>query len=176
MVTACRSFSSLFPTKERRSSITDLLAGHTIPLKRLVLKGEEIVDAENFFKLSRIIPHSTFTVSHLLSCAHDHKISLLPLLGHVGWGCRMEGTSIKVSHLASGPSLPREHTSPALATLASSRLIVFKQGVILSPKGYCQCLEMFLVVTTQGRGATGTKWGEAQDAAKHSLMNMSVPQ
>lgn len=69
MVTAYRAFSSLFPTKER--SITDPPAGHTIPLTRLVLKGGEIVAAENFFKL----PHAQLPELFLTQLSLCHTYS-----------------------------------------------------------------------------------------------------
>lgn len=73
--------------------------------------------------------------SHL----HDHIVSLLPLMDHVGRTCGLEETSIWVPrHLA-----PSKHTLyPSWTTLASSRPVAFKQGVILPPKGHWQCLEI----------------------------------
>lgn len=51
MGTFYRSLHSLFLPKGKkgRAQVTDLLARHTTSLKRWVLKGEEIMDAENFF-------------------------------------------------------------------------------------------------------------------------------
>lgn len=65
----------------------------------------------------------------------------------------MEGASIRVlRYLAPGPHSMETPSLPSLPTLASSRLVVSTQGMILPPKGHCQCLEILLVVTTCGEG------------------------
>lgn len=44
---------SASPPQKREAQLTDL-ARYTISLKRMILEGEGIVDAENFFKLSYV--------------------------------------------------------------------------------------------------------------------------
>lgn len=150
--------------------LTHLLAGHTTFLKGLVLKGEEIMDAENvFFKPSYVQPPGRFLtpLSHPLSHLHGHKASLLPLMDHVGW----KGP-------ACGSFITRHHgnTSPFPDTVAPSRPLVSKQAVILPLEGCWLCLETVLIVTAPRRsgdlGPSGQEAFNAEDrpTAERSLV------
>lgn len=61
---------------------------------------------------------------------------------------------------------------PSMTLNSWTKLLFWDQnfwpGVVLTPTGDSwQCPETFSMVTTRGRGATGTQWVEIRDAAKH---------
>lgn len=54
-------------------------------------------------------------------------------------------------------------------------------GATLPPKGYYQCMEIFLVIRTQRAGErmeddTDISWEETRDASEHSTMNKKSSQ
>ena len=57
-----------------------------------------------------------------------------------------------------------------------SKAVVLNPRQFFLTRGLWQCLEIFLVVTTWGSGATDIQWVETRDAAKHPIMHRRDPQ